>query len=72
MSEQSEWVTNEQLVEITGLKYSTLYTYRKRNTFPEPDSYIGRTPVWKRKTIEEWNLNRKQVVSEEQNTEGSI
>lgn len=69
---EDEWVTNEQLAEITGLKYSTLYTYRRRNTLPEPDSYIGRTPVWKRKKIEEWNLNRKQteieVVIEEQNT----
>lgn len=68
----SEWITNDQLAEITGLKYSTLYTYRRRNTLPEPDTYIGRTPVWNRKTIEEWNLNRKQseieVVTENKDT----
>jgi len=57
---ESEWLTNDQVSELLGLKYSTLYTYRKRNTLPEPDTYIGRTPVWKRKTIEEWQLNRKQ------------
>jgi len=60
MSEKTEWLTNDQVSELLGLKYSTLYTYRKRNTLPEPDTYIGRTPVWKRKTIEEWQLNRKQ------------
>lgn len=60
MSEQTEWLTNDQVSELLGLKYSTLYTYRKRNTLPEPDTYIGRTPVWNRKTIEEWQLNRKQ------------
>ena len=60
----SEWITNDQLAEITGLKYSTLYTYRRRNTLPEPDTYIGRTPVWNRKTIEEWQRNRKETEIE--------
>ena len=60
MSPQSEWLTNEQVSEVLGVKYSTLYTYRRRNTLPEPDTYIGRTPVWNRKTIEEWKLNRKE------------
>jgi predicted DNA-binding transcriptional regulator AlpA len=60
VSEKSEWLTNDQVSELLGLKYSTLYTYRKRNTLPEPDTYIGRTPVWNRKTIEEWKVNRKQ------------
>ena len=56
MSEKTEWLTNEQVSELLGLKYSTLYTYRKRNTLPEPDTYIGRTPVW--------NRNRKQTEIE--------
>lgn len=60
MSEKTEWLTNEQVSELLGLKYSTLYTYRRRNTLPEPDTYIGRTPVWNRKTIEEWKVNRKE------------
>ena len=60
MKENQEWLTNDQVSELLGLKYSTLYTYRRRNTLPEPDTYIGRTPVWKKKTIEEWNQNRKE------------
>jgi len=60
VKENQEWLTNDQVSELLGLKYSTLYTYRRRNTLPEPDTYIGRTPVWKKKTIEEWNQNRKE------------
>ena len=60
MKENQEWLTNDQVSELLGLKYSTLYTYRRRNTLPEPDTYIGRTPVWNRKTIEEWNKTRKE------------
>lgn len=69
----SEWLTNEQVSELLGLKYSTLYTYRRRNTLPEPDTYIGRTPVWNRKTIEEWKSNRREteieLIPEQQLTE---
>ena len=69
---ENEWLTNDQVSELLGLKYSTLYTYRRRNTLPPPDTYIGRTPVWKKKTIEEWNQNRKEseieLVSESENT----
>lgn len=60
----SEWLTNEQVGELLGLKYSTLYTYRRRNTLPEPDTYIGRTPVWNRKTIEDWKDNRRETEIE--------
>jgi predicted DNA-binding transcriptional regulator AlpA len=56
----TEWLTNTQVSELLGIKYSTLYTYRRRNTIPEPDTYIGRTPVWKRTTIEEWKQNKKE------------
>lgn len=61
---KSEWLTNDEVSKLLGVKYSTLYTYRKRNTLPEPDTYIGRTPVWNRKTIEDWQLNRKQTEIE--------
>lgn len=55
---RDELLTNDQVAEMLGVKYSTLYTYRRRNTLPQPDSYIGRTPVWKRTTIEDWKKNR--------------
>jgi predicted DNA-binding transcriptional regulator AlpA len=49
---------------MTGLKTDTIYTYRKRNTLPEPDQYIGRTPVWKKNTIEEWHALRSTIERE--------
>ena len=56
-----EWLTNADLVKVTGLKYSTLYTHRRRNTLPQPDQYIGRTPAWKRSTIDEWVKERSKI-----------
>jgi len=54
----SDWLTTTDIATMTGLKSDTIYKYRKRNTLPEPDQYIGRTPVWKRSTIEDWNALR--------------
>ena len=60
----TEWLTSTDIAKMTGLKTETIYTYRKRNTLPEPDHLIGRTPVWKKTTIEEWNSKRPTVTIE--------
>jgi len=60
----SEWLTNTDIAKLTGLKIETLYKYRERNTLPKPDKYIGRTPVWKSETIEQWRSNRPTITSE--------
>jgi len=60
----SEWLTNTDIAKLTGLKIETLYKYRERNTLPKPDKYIGRTPVWKSETIEQWQSNRPTITSE--------
>lgn len=60
----SDWLTNTDIAQLTGLKVETLYKYRKRNTLPEPDKYIGRTPVWKSETIKLWLNNRPTITSE--------
>lgn len=60
----SDWLTSTDISKLTGLKVDTIYTYRKRNTLPDPDQYIGRTPVWKKTTIEEWNSKRSAVTIE--------
>lgn len=60
----SEWLTNSDIAKLTGLKLDTIYTYRKRKTLPEPDRYVGRTPVWNKHTIEEWNSTRNQLEKE--------
>jgi predicted DNA-binding transcriptional regulator AlpA len=61
----SEWLTNTDIAEITGLKLETLHSYLSRNTLPKPDKYMGRTPVWKSETIKEWALNRETEITNE-------
>lgn len=60
----SEWLTNTDIANLTGLKIETLYKYRKRNTLPEPDHLVGRTPVWKQETIENWIALRPTLEKE--------
>jgi len=59
----SEWLTNTDIAELTGLKVETLHTYLNRNTLPTPDNYIGRTPVWKSNTIKQWIKDREQEIN---------
>ena len=51
-------LTNDDVSQLTGLTYSYLYTLRRRKLLPKPDTYIGRTPLWKRQTIENWMNTR--------------
>ena len=55
-------LTSADIAKMIGLKTDTIYTYRKRNTLPEPDHYIGRNPVWKKETIQKWNQSRNRLV----------
>jgi len=58
----NEWLTSTDIAQLTGLKTDTIYTYRKRNTLPKPDQHIGRTPVWKQATIDEWIKEREVEI----------
>ncbi len=58
----SEWLTSTDIATLTGLKVETIYTYRKRSTLPEPDRYMGRTPIWKQETITEWQSKRANQI----------
>jgi predicted DNA-binding transcriptional regulator AlpA len=56
-----DWLTSKEIAEQTGLKIDTIYTYRQRKTLPDPDHMIGRVPVWKQETIDEWNTHRSTI-----------
>jgi predicted DNA-binding transcriptional regulator AlpA len=60
-----EWLTRTDIANLTGLKTDTIYKYQKRNTLPEPEQYIGRTPVWKKQTINEWNEIRTTTIEKD-------
>jgi predicted DNA-binding transcriptional regulator AlpA len=56
-----DWLTRTDIANLTGLKINTIDKYQRRNTLPEPEQYIGRTPVWKKQTIDEWIAFRKTI-----------
>ena len=39
---------------LQEVKPSTVRAYHKRGQMPRADHYFGRSPVWNRKTIENW------------------
>jgi predicted DNA-binding transcriptional regulator AlpA len=47
-----EWLTAQQVCELTGYKYRHFWVYLKRGHIPPPDLNFGRKPLWKRENIE--------------------
>jgi len=41
--------------------------YRNLNTLPKPDTYFGRTPVWKTETAEAWVQSRRRLSPKQTN-----
>lgn len=65
-------LTTEDVAKIAGVRPGTVRQHIQRGVMPEPDGYLGRTPWWKRKTIEHWlatrrpangSLNRKESTA---------
>ena len=55
------YLTAQEVADVAGLQYKTLWTYLKRDTLPAPDTYIGNKPLWKQKTIDSWMSERKTL-----------
>ena len=47
---------------LLGIKAETVRKYKKIGLLPDPDEYFGRSPVWRRSTIEAWDDARKTVT----------
>src|SRR5206468_1924836 len=64
--ETVELVGIAEIAELTGLAMRTIYAYRQSGKLPAPDFELTVGPVWKRKTIEQWDRerNRKSGPSE--------
>jgi hypothetical protein len=46
------------VAELAGITPASLARQRVRGAVPEPDGYLGRTPWWRRATVEEWLKSR--------------
>ncbi len=52
------YLDSNQLADRLGIKRTSVHRYRVRGDIPQPDEYVGRTPMWTVETIERWEANR--------------
>lgn len=57
-STKAEWWTTSDVAAYLGVKVATVSAYRARGQMPEPDQKLGRTQLWRPKTIIQWCENR--------------
>jgi hypothetical protein len=50
----AEWWTTSDVAAYLGVGVSTVSSYRNRGQMPEPDHKLGRTQLWRPKTIMGW------------------
>jgi excisionase family DNA binding protein len=53
-----DWLTTRQAANLLGITEGTLRGYISRGRFPDADSYVGNTRLWKRVTVEHWATQR--------------
>lgn len=58
ISMTADQLTTAEVAELAGISPASVHRYRLRGAVPEPDGYVGRTPWWKRETIDEWLATR--------------
>lgn len=47
-------LTTADVAELAGLEPGTIKRYRYRGSIPPPDGWLGRTPWWRRDTVDRW------------------
>ena len=57
----AEWWTTSEVAEHLGLRVGTVSSYRQRGQMPTPDKTLGRTHLWRPRTILEWQRQRPRV-----------
>lgn len=51
---RNDLLTIAGVAELAGITDKAVRQHRARGTMPDADEVLGRTPVWKRSTIEKW------------------
>ncbi|WP_341719897.1 helix-turn-helix domain-containing protein [Micromonospora sp. FIMYZ51] len=51
-------LTTDQLADRLGIKRTSVHRYRSRGDIPEPDQYVGRTPLWAESSVDAWLKER--------------
>ena len=58
----TDMLTIGEVAEIMNLPTNTITSYRSRGYMPKPDKQYGRTPLWKRSTIDKWLATRRDYT----------
>ena len=48
------FLTTDELAARLGIQRATVHRYHSRGDIPEPDMYVGRTPLWAITRIDRW------------------
>lgn len=57
--EEADWLTTSEVAAHLGVGIGTVSAYRSRGQMPKPDRTVGRTHLWRRSTIEDWDRERR-------------
>lgn len=57
-SPTAEWWTTSDVASYLGVKSATVSAYRARGQMPAPDKKLGRTQLWRPRTILDWHRSR--------------
>ena len=49
-----DYYTVTEIANLYGVTKGTITAYKARGQMPPPDIQVGRTPVWKKSTLEAW------------------
>ena len=48
----------KDIAALLGVRVATVRQYKLRGDLPPPDATAGRSPLWRRATIEQWRAER--------------
>lgn len=64
-----DWWITKDVAAYLGVKMGTVSSYRKREQMPPPDQTVGRTHMWRPKTIMRWRpMAMERVVGDDPKT----
>lgn len=51
-------LTASEVADLLGVQLNTVTAWKARKQMPPPDQQYGRTPLWRRASIEAWHGKR--------------